>query len=138
MIGKIASFDPDTQTGAITDSEEQTFAFHMDDWQAEVPPDIGDDVIFEAEEKTAKSVKLAGAYLEKPEAVKYKWIAAVLALLLGFTGIHRVYLGYYKLAAIQAATTLATGGYGALWGFIEFVLLSANHIEKDAKGRPLK
>jgi TM2 domain-containing membrane protein YozV len=137
MIGKIDSFNPDTQTGVIK-SEDQLYSFHLDDWQADVPLDVGDDVNFEVVDTSAKDVNLVGAYLEKPKAVKSKYIAAALALVFGFAGIHRVYLGYYKIAAFQLAFTLATAGYGVLWGFIEFILLLAGHIDKDAKGRPLK
>ena len=72
------------------------------------------------------------------KAVKYKYVAVALAFFLGFTGMHRFYLGYYKLGLAQLAFTAITVGYGALWGFIEAILLFAGHINKDAKGRPLK
>jgi len=138
MIGHIESYDADTQTGVIK-SEDNFFAFHLGDWIAQVPPDQGDDVNFDVkEENTAYRIDLIGAYLEKPKAVKYKYVAAVLALLLGFAGAHRFYLGYYKLALAQLAFTLITQGYGVLWGFIEAVLLFGGQMNKDAKGRPLK
>lgn len=137
MIGHIESFDPDNQTGVIK-SEEKSYTFHLDDWVAQVPPDQGDDVNFDAEETIARKIDLVGAYLAPPKAVKYKYVAALLALFLGFTGLHRFYLGFYKLGFAQLAITAATVGYGALWGFVEAVLLFAGHINKDAKGRPLK
>jgi len=137
MIGHIESFDPDNQTGIIK-SEEKSYTFHLDDWVAQVPPDQGDDVNFDAEGAIARKITLVGAYLAPPKAVKYKYVAAVLALFLGFTGIHRFYLGFYKLGFAQLAVTAATVGYGALWGFVEAVLIFAGHINKDAKGRPLK
>jgi TM2 domain-containing membrane protein YozV len=137
MIGHIESYDPDSQTGVVK-SEENSYTFHLDDWVAQVPPDPGDDVNFEAEETIARKINLVGAYLAPPQAVKYKYVAAVLALFLGFTGLHRFYLGFYKLGFAQLAVTAATVGYGALWGFIEAVLLFTGHINKDAKGRPLK
>jgi TM2 domain-containing membrane protein YozV len=137
MIGHIESYDPDSQTGVVK-SEEKSYTFHLDDWVAQVPPDQGDDVNFDAEGTLARKIILVGAYLAPPKAVKYKYVAAVLALFLGFTGLHRFYLGFYGLALAQLAVTAATVGYGALWGFIEAVLLFAGHINKDAKGRPLK
>ncbi len=137
MIGHIESYDPDSQTGVVK-SEEKSYTFHLDDWVAQVPPDLGDDVNFDAEGTLARKIILVGAYLAPPKAVKYKYVAAVLALFLGFTGLHRFYLGFYGLALAQLAVTAATVGYGALWGFIEAVLLFAGHINKDAKGRPLK
>ncbi len=135
MIGKIDQFAAETQTGEIT-SEEQRYTFELQDWLAAVPPEPGDEVIFEAEESRAKKINLAG--LAKPKAVKSRYLAAALALVFGFAGIHRVYLGHYKLAFFQLAFTLLTAGYGVLWGFVEFILLLAGHIDKDAKGRPLK
>ncbi len=137
MIGQIESYDPDTQSGVVR-SEGKFFEFHIDDWVADVPPDPDDDVIFDANETSATNIKLVGAYLEPPKAVKYKYVAAVLALFLGFTGAHRFYLGHYKLGLAQLVVTAATVGYGALWGFIDAVLLFTGHINKDAKGRPLK
>jgi TM2 domain-containing membrane protein YozV len=137
MIGHIESYDPDSQTGVVK-SDENSYTFHLDDWVAQVPPDPDDDVNFEAEGTIARKISLVGAYLAPPKAVKYKYVAALLALFLGFTGLHRFYLGFYKLGFAQLAVTVATVGYGALWGFVEAVLLFAGHINKDAKGRPLK
>lgn len=142
MIGQIETYDPDTQTGEIK-SEGTLFTFHLNDWVADVPPDEGDDVNFDAEGTIASNINLVGAYLEPPKAVKYKYLAAVLALFLGWAGVHRLYLGFYRLALIQIALTAIlylTGlpGFAALWGFIECILLFGGQINKDAKGRPLK
>ena len=137
MIGHIESYDPDSQTGVVK-SEENSYTFHLDDWVAQVPPDLDDDVNFEAEGTIARKINLVGAYLAPPKAVKYKYVAAFLALFLGFLGLHRFYLGFYKLGFAQLAVTAATVGYGALWGFVEAVLLFTGNINKDAKGRPLK
>ncbi len=137
MIGYIESYESDNQVGVIK-SEEKSYTFHLDDWVAQVPPDAGDDVNFDSEETIARNINLVGAYLTPPKAVKYKYVAAALALFLGFTGLHRFYLGFYWLGIAQLALTAATVGYGALWGFVEAILLFAGHINKDAKGRPLK
>jgi TM2 domain-containing membrane protein YozV len=137
MIGHIESYDPDSQTGVVK-SEENSYTFHLDDWVAQVSPDVGDDVSFDSEGTLAHKIDLVGAYLTPPKAVKYKYGAAVLALLLGGAGVHRFYLGYYKIGLMQLALTVATHGYGVLWGFIDAILLFGGHINKDAKGRPLK
>jgi TM2 domain-containing membrane protein YozV len=137
MIGHIESYDPDNQTGVVK-SEEKSYTFHLNDWVAQVPPDQGDDVKFDAEESTARNINLVGAYLAPPEAVKNKYVASFLALFLGFTGLHRFYLGFYGIGLAQLALTAATAGYGALWGFVEAILLFTGRINKDAKGRPLK
>ncbi|MDD1627136.1 MAG: TM2 domain-containing protein [Methylococcaceae bacterium] len=139
MIGHIESYDPKTQSGVIK-SEDKFFAFDLQGWVADVPPDQGDDVDFDVavDTTTAHTIKLVGAYLQPPKAVKYKYVASALALFLGFTGAHRFYLGFYKLGIAQLALTALTVGYGALWGFVEAVLLFTGNINKDAKGRPLK
>ncbi len=138
MIGHIETYDSDTQSGVIK-SEDKFFAFDAQGWIADVPPDQGDDVNFDSEDdSTAINITLVGAYLEPPKAVKYRYVAAGLALILGLTGAHRFYLGFYKLGVAQLALTALTMGYGAVWGFIEAILLFGGQINKDAKGRPLK
>jgi len=138
MIGNIESYDADSQTGVIK-SGEKLFTFHGADWLSEVPPDQGDEVSFDTEEMIASNVNLlAATMLEKPKAVKYKYVAALLAFIFGGLGLHRLYLGYYRIAFAQLVLTVVTAGYGLLWGFIESMLLLAGHIDKDAKGRPLK
>ncbi len=143
MIGQIESYDPDTQSGVIT-SEGRSFTFQVEDnWSADVPPDEGDDVNFVAEGTVANNINLVGAYLEPPKAVKYKYLAAGLALIFGWSGAHRFYLGFYRLAIIQLILTVVlyvTGlpGFAMLWAFVESILLFGGQINKDAKGRPLK
>lgn len=137
MIGQIESYDPEAKTGIIK-TDEAMFEFKADDWRAEVLPETGDDVSFEAEGTAAVSVNLVGAYLAKPEAVKYRYLAAALGLVLGGIGAHRFYLGYYWIGLAQLALTFVTGGFGVLWGFVEGVLLLTGHLDKDAKDRPLK
>jgi TM2 domain-containing membrane protein YozV len=59
-----------------------------------------------------------GAYLAPPQAVKYKYVAAVLALFLGFTGLHRFYLGFYKLGFAQLAVNRCNGWLWCALGFL--------------------
>jgi TM2 domain-containing membrane protein YozV len=137
MIGQIESYDSEAKIGVIK-SDEALFEFNADDWAAEASPEPGDDVTFDAKGNVAVNVNLVGAYLAKPEAVKYRYVAAVLALVLGGIGAHRLYLGYYWIALAQLALTVLTVGFGVVWGFIEAVLLFGGQMDKDAKGRPLK
>lgn len=142
MIGHIESYDPDSQTGVVK-SEEKYLAFHIDDWSGDVPPEPGDDVRFEEQDGSAKQVELVGAYLEPPKPVKYKYLAGLLAMLFGFAGIHRFYLGHYRVAFAQlvlSALLIAAGFvvFAPQWGFIDAFLIFAGHINKDGKGRPFK
>jgi TM2 domain-containing membrane protein YozV len=53
-------------------------------------------------------------------------------------GIHRFYLGYIGIGIAQIVVTLLTFGLGAVWGFIEGILiLVGSGITRDAQGRPL-
>lgn len=144
MIGAIESYDPENGAGTIKNSEGQLINFQLADWVAGAEPEEGDAVRFEvAADGHAITVDLAGAYLEPPKPVKYKYLAAFLALFLGWAGVHRHYLGYYRLGAAQLLVTVVlvvTGfmTFAFLWSFIEAFLLFGGHLNKDAKGRPLK
>ncbi len=137
MIGHIESYDKDIQTGIIK-FEDKFYEFYIDQWTADSDPQVGDDVDFDMEDGKVIDVDLVGAYLKDTQPVKRKWIAAVLGLIFGAIGLHRIYLGFYGLGVAQILVTLITGGYGVVWGFVEGVLLSTGHIYKDAKGRLLK
>lgn len=70
---------------------------------------------------------------------KSKLIAGLFGILLGGFGIHRFYLGYIGLGVAQIVVTFATCGIGAIWGFIEGILiLCGAAITTDAEGRTLK
>ena len=138
MIGHVESYDKELQTGAIK-YEDKFYEFHLDDWDSDASPEIGDDVDFMPEDDgRATSVGLVGAYLQDIKAVKNHYVAGVLGMLFGAIGLHRLYLGFYGLAIAQMAVTYLTGGFGVVWGFVEGVLLIGGQINKDAKGRPLK
>lgn len=142
MFGRIESYDPDTQTGVIAAGKE-VFKFGMNTWLADVPPEKDDIVRFDLRSKSIANITLAGAFLDKSNAVKHRWIATLLSFTLGWAGMSRLYLGYYQLAAMQIVLTgiLMTAGFlsfALLWGFIDALLLLSGHADKDAKGRPLK
>lgn len=71
---------------------------------------------------------------------KSKLIAGILGILLGAWGIHRFYLGNTKMGVIQILVTFFTFGVGAIWGFIEgiLILVGADPFKVDARGIPLK
>jgi hypothetical protein len=142
MIGHIESYDTEQQTGMIKSGEE-TFQFHIDDWLADVPPDTGDDVTFELVEGRPGHITLVGAYLEKPKAVKFKYLAGALSLFFGWAGLSRFYLGDYRIGFVQILLTaiLLRSGFVVFvpqWGFVEAILLFSGKMDKDAKGRPLR
>jgi hypothetical protein len=142
MFGHIASYDPETKSGTIKTGKE-TFKFDSSIWIADAPPEQDDIVRFDLNSNGITNVNFAGAFIDKANAVKYRWIAATLSFLLGWAGMSRLYLGYYKIAGFQIALTLilfklALLNFALLWGFIDALLLVAGHADKDAQGRPLK
>jgi TM2 domain-containing membrane protein YozV len=137
IIGQIESYNSEKQTG-IVKSQDDFFEFDATGWKSSVPPDQGDEVTFNVNDGVVSNMLLVAETMKPVEAVKRRWIATLLALFLGFAGVHRFYLGFYKLGLAQIALTALTQGYGVLWGFIDAVLLFAGHINKDAKNRPLK
>ena len=68
---------------------------------------------------------------------KSKMTAALLGILVGGFGIHRFYLGYTAIGIIQIIVTICTFGFGAIWGFVEGILILVDKIRVDAKGVPL-
>ncbi len=143
MIGVIKDYDPETESGSISTGKE-VLQFEISDWIANAPPEQGDHVKFDLRGVKPFNINLYAATLDRGEAVKRKSIAVVLAILLGFVGAHRLYLGYYRMAfTIIAVNVLLVKVIGApqfaiLWGIIEAVLLLSGHMDKDAQGRPLK
>ena len=142
MLGVIKDYDPETQTGSISNGNE-VFRFEINDWIAGAPPEQGDQVKFDIRGVKPCNINLYAATLDKGGAVKSKWIAFALAFILGLAGIHRFYLGYYRIAITQIIvnTILVVAGapaYAILWGFVEAILILGGHIDKDALGRPLK
>lgn len=77
---------------------------------------------------------------EQPPVVglKSKLAAGLLGVFLGAWGIHRFYLGFVGIGIAQIIVTLCTCGLGALWGFIEGILILSGVINTDAQGRPLR
>lgn len=67
---------------------------------------------------------------------KSKLAAGLLGIFLGGLGIHNFYLGYTGKAIAQIVLSFCFG-IGAVWGFIEGILILCGKIDKDAKGVPL-
>ena len=134
MIGHIESYDENCQTGIVKYGNE-FYEFHINQWTSEAAPKKDDDVDFDMEDGVITDISLVGAYLMESQPVKKRIVAAILGIVFGAIGLHRVYLGFYGIALLQILGTFLTGGFGVVWGFLEGVLIFAGHINKDAKGR---
>lgn len=71
---------------------------------------------------------------------KSRLAAGLLGIFLGGLGIHRFYLGYTTLGIVQLLVTFFTFGAGAIWGFVEgiMILAGARTFRTDARGVPLR
>ncbi len=65
---------------------------------------------------------------------KSRIVAGLLGIFLGGWGVHNFYLGNNSKGAIQIVVSLLTCGIGALWGFIEGILILCGNINTDANG----
>ena len=68
---------------------------------------------------------------------KSKLVAGILGILVGGLGVHRFYLGYIGIGIAQIVVTCITCGAGALWGFIEGILILTGS-EKDTLADRMK
>jgi TM2 domain-containing membrane protein YozV len=138
MIGHIESYDNERQQGVIK-CENKLYKFHLNEWTSKEKPKLGDEVDFILEDdKSLTNIGLLAPHLKNMEPVKNRRVAAILGVLFGAIGLHRLYLGFYGIAIAQITLTYLTGGFGLMWGFIEGVLIFGGQIYKDAKGRHLK
>ncbi len=68
---------------------------------------------------------------------KSRLVAGLLGIFLGGLGVHSFYLGYTGKGIAQIALSFCFG-IGAIWGFVEGIMLLAGSINCDADGVPLK
>src|SRR4051794_36200920 len=71
-----------------------------------------------------------------PYSDKSKIVAGLLQVLLPF-GIGRMYMGFTGIGVAQLLVTVLTCGLGALWPFIDGIMILVSD-SKDAQGRILK
>lgn len=69
---------------------------------------------------------------------KSKFIAGILAILLGSLGIHNFYLGYTSKGVAQLLMWVFWLGWVSfIWGIVEAIMIFTNSISRDAHGVPL-
>lgn len=69
---------------------------------------------------------------------KSRVTAGILGLLWGSIGIGRFYLGYTGLGVAQLLVTIFTAGIGAIWGFIDGIIILCGGVKTDGNGYTLK
>lgn len=68
--------------------------------------------------------------------LKSKMAAGLLGVFVGGFGVHNFYLGYTGKGVAQIILNFCCG-IGAIWGFIEGILILTGAIDRDADGNPL-
>jgi TM2 domain-containing membrane protein YozV len=112
MKGKILDFSIRDNTGIITGDDGSRYTFTGSEWKSERNPVRGMSVDFVNEGSNAKSVYIGfesagGTY------TKNKVTAGVLAICLGFLGIHKFYLGFRKPGLVFLLVN--TIGFSVSW-----------------------
>lgn len=72
-----------------------------------------------------------------PQSDKSKMVAGLLQIFLGGLGIGRFYLGYTTIGVLQIVVTIFTFGIGALWPFVDGIMILLGKVP-DAEGRALR
>ena len=73
----------------------------------------------------------------RPLSDKSKLLAGLLQIFLGTFGIGRFYLGYTGIGIAQLAVSVLTCGIGAIWPFIDGILILMGRVP-DSGGRTLR
>jgi TM2 domain-containing membrane protein YozV len=133
MRGQVLGVDTRTGDGIVTGEDGRRYSFKPLDWAARGEPAVGMEVDFETHESRALSIfPVPGA--SPPPAVasappapdigdRNKYIAALIAFLIGPLGIHRFYLG--RTGSGIAMVVLSCTIIGLLltvpWAFIDMI-----------------
>lgn len=127
MRGQVLGVDVKTGDGIVLAEDGARYRFGPDDWAQRGEPAIGMHVDFEAHEKRALSIfPVPGASpppVAPAENDRHKYIAALLAFVLGTLGIHRFYLGRTGSAIAMLVLTCTIVGLivSAPWALIDMV-----------------
>lgn len=80
----------------------------------------------------------AGSPAKAPAKQKSRMAAGLLAIFLGYLGIHNFYLGYKKKAVLQIAVSVVTCFLGGMiWGIADAANILSGGLAADADGVPL-
>jgi TM2 domain-containing membrane protein YozV len=129
MRGLVLGVDTRTGDGIVTGDDGRRYAFRPADWAHKGEPAIGMQVDFEAHENRALSVfpvpgaSPAPVVAAPPQTDRNKYVAAVLAFLLGWLGIHRFYLGRIGTGILMLVLSCTFIGLvlSVPWAFIDMI-----------------
>ncbi len=132
MRGQVLGVDTRTGDGVVVGDDGRRYAFRPRDWAARGEPAVGMEVDFEANESralslfpvpgTAPAPSPSSAH-SAPQNDRNKYVAAVIAFLLGPLGIHRFYLGRVGsgIAMLVLSCTIIGLLLSVPWAFIDMI-----------------
>ena len=132
MRGQVLGVDTRTGDGIVAGDDGRRYTFKPKDWAHRGEPAIGMQVDFESDQSRALSifpvpgaapVPVAAAAPAAPHNDRNKYVAAILAFLLGPLGVHRFYLGRTGSGITMLVLTCTIVGLllSAPWAFIDMV-----------------
>ncbi len=149
MRGQVLGVDPRTGEGLVAGQDGQRYRFAREDWAHRGEPSIGIEVDFEAANDRALSVfpmptapgpRRAGPPEALPTNDRNKYVAAVMAFVIGTLGIHRFYLGRTGSGIVMLVLTLTVVGLviSAPWALIDMIRYLMMSDEEFAARYPRK
>ena len=131
MRGQVLGVDVRTGDGVLTGDDGRRYSFTPADWAHRGEPAIGMYVDFEPEQNHALSIfpvpgtlpAQAAAAPAPVQSDRNKYVAAIIAFLLGPLGIHRFYLGRTGSGIAMLVLSITVVGLiiSAPWALIDMV-----------------
>ncbi len=134
MRGQVLGVDPRTGEGLVAGQDGQRYRFAPEDWAHRGEPAIGIEVDFEAANDRALSVfpmptapgprrAVPPTPVAAPTNDRNKYVAAVMAFVIGTLGIHRFYLGRTGLGIVMLVLSITVIGLviSAPWALIDMI-----------------
>lgn len=129
MRGQVLGVDMRTGDGIVAGEDGRRYAFRPADWAHKGEPAIGMTVDFESRENRAMSIFPVPGTTPAPVSTalppndRNKYVAALIAFLLGPLGIHRFYLGRTGTGILMLVLTCTIVGLviSAPWAFIDMI-----------------
>jgi TM2 domain-containing membrane protein YozV len=133
MRGQVLGVDTRTGDGILTGDDGRRYSFKPLDWAARGEPAVGMEVDFETHESRALSIFPVPGTSPPPAVVsappvpdagdRNKYVAALIAFLIGPLGIHRFYLGRTGsgIAMILLSCTIVGLLLTVPWAFIDMI-----------------